>query len=924
MTSLDTRPPRASSSTRSSSPSASGSAGPPRSRPTSSARPFVPALVTAGAGSGKTETMAARVVWLVANGLVRPEQVLGLTFTRKAAGQLADRVRRRLRVLASSPLLDELDPSGDRRAAARAGEPTVSTYHAYAGRLLTEHGLRLPTDPGARLLSPTASWQLAHRIVSTWAADLDTDRVPATVTALVQSLAGELGEHLADPDALRVHAERFCAAVETAPRAKGQRPALPLALEKLVAAQRFRVALLPLVEELAARKRAERCMDFADQMAAAARLADEHPEVGEIERGAFRAVLLDEYQDTGHAQRVLLRALFAGDAATTSPPSATRSSRSTAGAGRARRTCRASSPTSPAPTPTPAAGSGRRRRATVCSPASATRPRSSPSPTGSPSPCARWTSRSTGCDRARARPPATSVSRCTPTSRPSGRGSPTQWPTAGARRRPRRRPADQRGPRAAPRRHDRARRGPARARPARRGRRPRRAARRARGPRRGVRAAPGRRPARRRRGGAAADRGALAHRGRRPRRAVAARPRAGRARARRRSAPACPTRCRPRCPASTPSGPGWWTPSTTPARPRATPPPATPGCAASAGELTSLRRRVTAPLVDLVADVERVAAARRRDRRAPRPHGARPPRRVRRRRRRLLRRRHGLGRHRHRDGAAGLPRRGRGGRGRADPRRGRRRGGGHRRHRGPGAHRARRQGPRVGAGRPAPRVRQGLPRHQAVRVVAVVGRRRCRSSCAATGPTCRCSTSPAPSTARRSRGCSTATSGRSTTAASSRSGACSTWRSPAPNASCWCPGTGGARPATSRAAPPTCSPRSARSPPRAPGAAVWSTSGPTPPEEGAPNPMADAVHEAVWPQDPLGARGRGRRGRRPGPSGPPAPPAWPADEPTTRARYRDARRPTPTAGPRTSTCCWPSGRRRGGGTRGSCCRRSCR
>ena len=278
--------------------------------------PPEPALVTAGAGSGKTETMAARVVWLVANGLVRPEQVLGLTFTRKAAGQLADRVRRRLRVLAASPLLDELDPTGDRRLAARAGEPTISTYHAYAGRLLTEHGLRLPVDPGARLLSPTASWQLAHRIVSTWAADLDTDRVPATVTALVQALAGELGEHLADPEALRAHAERFARAVEDAPRAKGQRPALPQALANQVAAQRFRAALLPLVAELAERKRTERCLDFADQMAAAARLAEQHDEVGQAERETYRAVLLDEYQDTGHAQRVMLRALFAGDEGT--------------------------------------------------------------------------------------------------------------------------------------------------------------------------------------------------------------------------------------------------------------------------------------------------------------------------------------------------------------------------------------------------------------------------------------------------------------------------------------------------------------------------------------------------------------------------------------------------------------------------------
>ena len=58
--------------------------------------PLAPMAVIAGAGSGKSETMAARLVWLVANQLVRPERVLGLTFTRKAAAELADRVRVRL------------------------------------------------------------------------------------------------------------------------------------------------------------------------------------------------------------------------------------------------------------------------------------------------------------------------------------------------------------------------------------------------------------------------------------------------------------------------------------------------------------------------------------------------------------------------------------------------------------------------------------------------------------------------------------------------------------------------------------------------------------------------------------------------------------------------------------------------------------
>ena len=62
------------------------------------------------------------------------------------------------------------------------GEPTILTYHAYAGRLVGEHGLRLPVEPAARLLTETSAWQLAHRLVSTWTQDLDTDRVPATIT----------------------------------------------------------------------------------------------------------------------------------------------------------------------------------------------------------------------------------------------------------------------------------------------------------------------------------------------------------------------------------------------------------------------------------------------------------------------------------------------------------------------------------------------------------------------------------------------------------------------------------------------------------------------------------------------------------------------------------------------------------------------
>jgi DNA helicase II / ATP-dependent DNA helicase PcrA len=276
------------------------------------AAPTDPALVVAGAGAGKTETMAARVVWLVANGIVTPDRVLGLTFTRKAARQLADRVRSRLRRLAGSGLLHRLDPSDQRLADVYAGEPTVLTYHAYAGRLVAEHGLRLPVEPGARLLTETACWQLAHRVVSTWTLDLETERVPITVTRYVLELAGELAEHLVDQDRLRAYSEDLATTIETAPRGPRQRAELSQDLREVVATQRFRIALLALVRAYSEAKRKEGALDFAEQMALAAELARDHPEVVARERERYGIALLDEYQDTGHAQRILLRSLFGG------------------------------------------------------------------------------------------------------------------------------------------------------------------------------------------------------------------------------------------------------------------------------------------------------------------------------------------------------------------------------------------------------------------------------------------------------------------------------------------------------------------------------------------------------------------------------------------------------------------------------------
>jgi DNA helicase-2/ATP-dependent DNA helicase PcrA len=130
------------------------------------------------------------------------------------------------------------------------------------------------------------------------------------VTGYLLKLAGELAEHLLEPDSLRAHAHWLVGIIENAPRTTRQGDALPEKLLEVIAAQRLRVALLPLVEEYAAAKRRIGALDFADQMAAAAIVASTHPQVPLGERERYGAVLLDEYQDTGHSQRVLLRSLF--------------------------------------------------------------------------------------------------------------------------------------------------------------------------------------------------------------------------------------------------------------------------------------------------------------------------------------------------------------------------------------------------------------------------------------------------------------------------------------------------------------------------------------------------------------------------------------------------------------------------------------
>ncbi|HSN06258.1 MAG TPA: ATP-dependent DNA helicase [Candidatus Angelobacter sp.] len=259
--------------------------------------PMQPYVVVAGAGSGKTTVMTARVVWLVATGQVRPEEVLGLTFTNKAAGELSGRVRRAVQQLS------------DRTAGVphdEVGEPTVSTYHAFAGRLLAEHGLRIGVEPGSRLLTEAASVQLAHRVVTRTSRDLSTlGRTVASVVEHVRALDAELAEHCLGTDDLRTWDLALL-------REIGDLDAPQKDTQTLRDVCRARVELAHLVEEFRAARGVRDLVDFSDQMRLGAQLARECPEVGAALREQFRVVLLDEYQDTSVAQRLMLTGLFGG------------------------------------------------------------------------------------------------------------------------------------------------------------------------------------------------------------------------------------------------------------------------------------------------------------------------------------------------------------------------------------------------------------------------------------------------------------------------------------------------------------------------------------------------------------------------------------------------------------------------------------
>ena len=286
--------------------------------------PLEPLLVIAGAGSGKTKTMADRVVWLVANQLVRPEQILGVTFTRKAAGELESRIRQRLellhRVMASGTADPGLIPPGTEPddSAEATLDPTVSTYHSYANGIVNDYGLRLGVERDSVMLGGAQSWQLATEVVEAYAGDYEHfTAAKSTLVNGVLQMAGECAEHLRSPAEVREHLAAHLSYVAGLPYQAGKSKPATAAVQKLMDRLHTRISVTELVQAYRRAKSERRQLDFGDLVELAARIANTIPEAVEMERAKFKVVLLDEFQDTSHAQMVLFSQLFGDGRAVT-------------------------------------------------------------------------------------------------------------------------------------------------------------------------------------------------------------------------------------------------------------------------------------------------------------------------------------------------------------------------------------------------------------------------------------------------------------------------------------------------------------------------------------------------------------------------------------------------------------------------------
>jgi len=238
-----------------------------------------PLRVTAGAGTGKTFTLVRRMTALIEREGIRPESVLGVTFSNKAAEELATRIRTFSHPTRGQPAGTDL-------------EVDVFTYHGFAARLLDTYGVLVGMDRDTRIITPIATRQLLHQcVISSPFRWVDITHTPTVVRKLID-LSRELSDNLCPPRVL----------LETEP-------------ENEVEARRAELATALVAFEQ--KKQQLGVRDFDDLTRLAVELVENSDFQGVVDRirEQYQCVLLDEYQDTNPPQRKLFTSLF-GDGRT--------------------------------------------------------------------------------------------------------------------------------------------------------------------------------------------------------------------------------------------------------------------------------------------------------------------------------------------------------------------------------------------------------------------------------------------------------------------------------------------------------------------------------------------------------------------------------------------------------------------------------
>lgn len=263
-----------------------------------------PLLVVAGAGSGKTETLSLRATYLAHRYGYDGQDILGLTFTRKAAAELSERLRQRLESLHKTGT----DGKASDPFSFLLNSPEATTYNAFALNVVQEFGATVGISPSVEHMGEAAAWQLMSEVVAAWPHRIRGDSAESTVVEKALSLREDIANQAMDVDEARRALDRLKGTFERSRQQKKRSFTVPFqeGLERLE--QRF--DLLDIIERFEKQKMDSGRMDYADQVLAAIKIVENSERARATLRARHKIVFLDEFQDTSVAQMRFLSALF--------------------------------------------------------------------------------------------------------------------------------------------------------------------------------------------------------------------------------------------------------------------------------------------------------------------------------------------------------------------------------------------------------------------------------------------------------------------------------------------------------------------------------------------------------------------------------------------------------------------------------------